>query len=234
MRYVSLISAVITFVLSAPFALPSVAQASTSHAYEAMPNFVGMGRSQVFHEMFTSQLYFKTTGLGANSSQWVRVVGELPAAGTRIQMFSTVTLEVTYAPTAVTAVHRASVKKNTVRAVVRKSTVVKRRITTVAALTGSRSTISSRPTSRTSHPRPENSHVGVATWYSYIPGQCATWYIPRGTRINVEDLLTHKVISCVVTDLEASHGNRAVDLSETQFGELAPLSVGVVPVRVTW
>jgi rare lipoprotein A (peptidoglycan hydrolase) len=94
-----------------------------------------------------------------------------------------------------------------------------------------------RPTStrhKATHPRVGNVHVGVATWYSYIPGQCATWYLPRGTRISVEDLDNHKVISCVVTDLEAAHGNRAVDLSETQFAQLAPLGVGVVPVKVTW
>jgi rare lipoprotein A (peptidoglycan hydrolase) len=52
--------------------------------------------------------------------------------------------------------------------------------------------------------------------------------------VTVEDLRNGHTISCVVTDREETRGDRAVDLSETQFAELAPLAVGVVPVRVTW
>jgi hypothetical protein len=215
--------------------LPTTAQAATSHAYEAMPNFAGMGRSGVFSEMFSAQLYFKTTGPGADSSHWVRVVGEVPAAGTMIHPFSTVILQVSTIPVALTAVHHVLKKTTAVHHVRTTRHVLKRKqVIKLASVTRTRI---SRPTDakhKATHPRFVDLHVGVATWYSYIPGQCATWYLPRGTRINVEDLLNHKVISCVVTDQEAAHGNRAVDLSETQFAELAPLGVGVVPVRVTW
>ncbi len=211
--------------MAVTMAVPSAAQATTSHAYEPMPNFVGMGRSGVFSEMFSAQLYFKTTGVGANSSQWVRVVGEIPAAGTMIHPFSTVILQVTTtpAPIVVTAVRRTTVSHPA-----RKTT---------ATLTATARSVVRRaapPASRTAHPRALNVREGVATWYSYIPGQCASWYLPHGTRISVEDLTTHRVISCVVTDREAAHGDRVVDLSETQFAQLAPLGVGVVPVRVTW
>jgi beta-lactam-binding protein with PASTA domain len=82
--------------------------------------------------------------------------------------------------------------------------------------------------------KPKRYRIGDATWYSYFPGRCATWYLPKGTRIAVRDLATGKVIHCVVTDREAAHGNRVVDLSETDFARLAPLAKGVVVVRVSW
>jgi len=231
MRSASLLTAAIALVMAATVLAPTPASATTSHAYEPMPNFVGMGRSGVFSEMISAQLYFKTTGLGANTSHWVRVVGEIPAAGTMIHPFSTVTLQVTTVPIVVTAVHHVIAKKPVLikRPVVKKKAVIKLYSVTrksVRKPTGTRH--------KTTRPRVVDSRVGVATWYSYIPGQCATGYLPRGTRINVEDLDTHKVISCIVTDREAARGNRVVDLSETQFAELAPLGVGVVPVRVTW
>ena len=76
--------------------------------------------------------------------------------------------------------------------------------------------------------------IGVATWYSYIPGRCATWYLPLGTRLTVRDLSTGKAITCIISDREGHGGNRVVDLAETQFIELAPLSVGVINVKVSW
>jgi len=48
--------------------------------------------------------------------------------------------------------------------------------------------------------------VGDATWYRYIPGHCATWYLPRGTRITIRDLATGKVVHCIASDREAAHG----------------------------
>lgn len=79
-----------------------------------------------------------------------------------------------------------------------------------------------------------NYKIGVATWYDWHPGQCATWYLPKGTRLTVTDLTTGRSITCVITDREAAGSNRVVDLSESGFAELAPLSVGVLRVKVTW
>jgi Lytic transglycolase len=81
---------------------------------------------------------------------------------------------------------------------------------------------------------PANVKVGVATWYNYIPGQCATWYLPKGTTITVTDLATGKSVSCVITDREQPGDNHVVDLNQTQFAELAPLGQGVIRVKVTW
>jgi len=76
--------------------------------------------------------------------------------------------------------------------------------------------------------------IGVATWYNYVPGRCATWYLPKGTTITVTDLETGKSITCVITDREGQGANRVVDLNETQFAQLAPLSQGVISVKVSW
>jgi len=79
-----------------------------------------------------------------------------------------------------------------------------------------------------------NYKIGNATWYNYIPGQCATWYLPKGTRLTVEDLTTGKSISCVITDRENEGDDHVVDLNATQFAQLAPLAVGVIRVKVSW
>ncbi len=227
LRPTSLVIAAVTFVMASTVALPAHAQASTSNAYEPMPNFVGMGRASVFSEMYSAQLYYKTQGPGANSTTWTRVVSEIPAAGTMIHPFSTVILQVTTTPVSVPVAVPATVK-STVKATVKLDAVTR---STPRPTSGP----TSRPTTRqVAAASPSNERVGVATWYSYIPGQCATWFLPMGTRVSVQDLSNGHVISCVVTDHEASRGERVVDLNETQFAQLAPLGVGVVPVRVTW
>jgi len=76
--------------------------------------------------------------------------------------------------------------------------------------------------------------IGVATWYNYIPGQCASPFLPKGTRVTVRDESTGQAISCVITDRENEGGNHVVDLSETQFAQLEPLWRGVIAVKVTW
>ncbi len=82
--------------------------------------------------------------------------------------------------------------------------------------------------------RPTQSRVGVATWYSYFSGQCATSYLPKGTRITVEDLASGQTVQCVVTDYQDYSPGRVVDLAQTQFAELAPLWRGVIEVKVSW
>lgn len=96
-----------------------------------------------------------------------------------------------------------------------------------------------RPAHRaTAHPAPKivvtRLHRGIATWYGNVRGQCATWYLPIGTRIWIQDLQNGRVVSCVASDREGSHGDRAVDLSKADFSSLAPPTQGVIPVRVWW
>jgi rare lipoprotein A (peptidoglycan hydrolase) len=118
--------------------------------------------------------------------------------------------------------------------------------TTSTTVAGATTTTSTAPTTTTTicHPvttttlKPKKKHgryrIGDATWYRYIPGHCATWYLPRGTRITIRDLATGKVVHCIASDREGAHGDRVVDLDTQQFAELAPLSKGVVVVKVSW
>jgi len=80
----------------------------------------------------------------------------------------------------------------------------------------------------------DHSKVGIATWYAWHPGQCASPFLPHGTLITVTDLATHKTIQCLVTDTEAHNPGRVVDLSQYCFEQLAALSQGVIQVRITW
>ncbi|MGC8509443.1 MAG: septal ring lytic transglycosylase RlpA family protein, partial [Acidimicrobiales bacterium] len=103
------------------------------------------------------------------------------------------------------------------------TTAPARRATTTAAAVTSPAPVTPLP-----------SRVGVATWYAYIPGQCATSYLPMGTVITVRDLASGVTLHCVVTDRQEVAPGRVVDLSEQQFRALAPLWRGVVRVRVSW
>jgi beta-lactam-binding protein with PASTA domain len=172
----------------------------------AVPRLVGRTRAEVYAEMRRAQLYFRTVGPGSSNGSWTIAVAQSPAAGTRVAWRSQVTLHV--------AIRRTRAKARP----------------------------KARPKTRHTSPVRAATHVvsgagykiGVATWYNYFPGRCATWYLPKGTRIVVHDLTTGRSITCVITDREDHLGNHVVDLSETQFRELAPLWTGVISVKVTW
>jgi len=109
--------------------------------------------------------------------------------------------------------------------------------TTTSTTLAPTTTTTKPPTTTTTLKKPSRANdyrVGIATWYSYIPGQCATWYLPIGTRLVVRDLATGRAIVCLVTDHEASRGDHVVDLSETQFAQLEPLWRGIIHVKVSW
>jgi len=91
-----------------------------------------------------------------------------------------------------------------------------------------------RRTTTTPHAGGGHSRQGIATWYGWHPGQCASPFLPHGTLLTVTDLATHKTIQCLVTDTEAHNPGRVVDLSNYCFEELAPLSQGVIMVRISW
>lgn len=259
--------------------MTSPASAATT---EPMPSLIGLNQTQVNAILRQDQLFFSTTGAGANTTSWNRVTGQIPAAGTIINLRSTVFLTVTIvaAPVhRVVPVHHVRPPRHfAMPSIIGQSQayalwiahhhhfplIVLRTGVKVGAwndvltqypLAGSTVTDGTRlivtvervvpaPARQWPVPHPVaakapsvrtgNVHVGVATWYNYVPGHCATWYLPYGTKIFVRDLQNGHTITCVVTDREAARGNRAVDLSETQFSQLAPMSQGVIPVRVWW
>ncbi len=163
-----------------------------------------VGRSRA--EVFSLMRAFQLyfTVRGAAGSRWAFATAQSPRAGTLVPWHGQVVLAV--------ALGRPPRPRPTATA------------TATATV--------SHPVSVT--PTAANSKVGIATWYNYIPGQCATSYLPKGTTITVTDLSTGHSVTCVVTDREQPGDDHVVDLNQTQFAELAPLGQGVIRVRVVW
>ena len=233
----------------------TVAKAS-AHAPRRVPRLIGLSRARTFAAMKRAQLYFRTRGLGSTTGKWIVVLHQSPAPRTRVAWHAEVTLTVstkrppprpTVRRTTTTTVRRTTtttLKKPTTTSTSTTTTVPVTTTTypgepttttlTPPTTTSTSTTTTVRVTTTTVRKRPGRYRIGVATWYSYVPGHCATWYLPFGTRIRVLDLKTGHSVTCIVSDREAAHGNRVVDLSETEFAKLAPLHVGVIAVKVTW
>jgi beta-lactam-binding protein with PASTA domain len=227
------------------------------HALRRVPHLDGLSRARVYAAMRRAQLFFVTHGSGSANATWRRVLHQSPAAGALVRWHSSVALVVTTSrPRTVTK--KPSATTTTVKRRRPPVTTTSSPTTTVAAADGS--TTTSTPDSTTTYPgetttttltptttttrpevttttvkkKPVRYRIGLATWYSYIPGRCATSYLPNGTRIKVTALATGRSITCVVTDRQGARTGRVADLSETQFAVLAPLWRGVVRVRVSW
>ena len=233
----------------------TVAKAS-AHAPRRVPDLIGLSRARTFAAMKRAQLYFRTRGLGSTTGKWIVVLHQSPAPRTRVAWHAEVTLTVsTKRPTPRPTVRRTTtttVRRTTTTTLKKPTTTSTSTTTTVPVTTttypgepttttltpptttSTSTTTTVRVTTTTVRKRPGRYRIGVATWYSYVPGHCATWYLPFGTRIRVLDLKTGHSVTCIVSDREAAHGNRVVDLSETEFAKLAPLHVGVIAVKVTW
>lgn len=91
-----------------------------------------------------------------------------------------------------------------------------------------------RPAPPTTTTRPLESAAGIATWYAWVPGQCASPTLPKGTRVTVRNVATGATATCLVTDREAANPGRVIDLDTSVFAQLAPLSSGTISVVVSW
>ncbi|MGH9020633.1 MAG: PASTA domain-containing protein [Acidimicrobiales bacterium] len=223
---------------------------ATGHSRRRVPRLVGRTRAQVYAAMRRAQLYFTTSGPGSATGTWVVATRQRPGAGTLVAWHSSVALTVStsrrvvhHPTTTTTKPHHPTTTTTSPPATTTSTTSTTttypgETTTTGASTTTSTTTTIVKVTTTTVKKKkkvvPHRYRVGVATWYSYIPGRCATSYLPFGTRIRVRDLATGKTITCVVSDREGAGSNRVVDLSETQFAELAPLWRGVVRVKVSW
>ncbi len=173
-----------------------------------VPSLVGLTRAAVSASLSRLGLRLHAQGPGSADGTWTKVVAQNPPRGTMVPRGSVIVVDTTR-PTSLP--------------------------TTTTVLGAATTTTTTRPPPTTTvEATPARTRIGVATWYAYIPGQCATWYLPRGTRITVEDLATGRTITCLVTDRQDYSPGRVVDLSETQFAELTPLWRGVVRVKVSW
>lgn len=109
--------------------------------------------------------------------------------------------------------------------------------TTTSTIPGDTTTTTTPAVTTTTTPAPRPKprfKIGVATWYAWHPGQCATSYLPKGTHVKIRSLRTGRTVYCVVTDSQPYSKNRVVDLAIPQFSRLAPLARGVEHVIVTW
>lgn len=225
------------------------------HRPRRVPRLIGLSRARTYAVMRHVQLFFKARGPGSSTGKWIVVLRQSPAAGTRVRWHATITLTVSTKRPKKKA-HRPPVTTSTLKKRPKPTCSSTTTTAPTTTTTGSPSTtipgetpppvtapmtttttICKPVTTTTLKPKKKKAvkwRIGDATWYRYIPGHCATWYLPRGTRLTIRDLATGRVIHCIASDREAAHGDRVVDLDTVQFAELAPLAKGVVVVKVSW
>jgi rare lipoprotein A (peptidoglycan hydrolase) len=96
------------------------------------------------------------------------------------------------------------------------------------------STTSPPPTAPPTTSAPRNAQTGTATWYEGgTASGCAHLTLPKGTVVTVTAISSGRQVTCTVDD-RGPFGSHIIDLSPSGFQALAPLSTGVVSVRVTW
>ena len=206
------------------------------HPKRRVPRLIGATRARALALIRASQLVLRAQGDGVANGTWTRVLRQSPAPGTLVAWHSVVVAAVTKP-----AAHpvRATTSTTTTSTTSPTTTTTYPGETTTSSApttTTSPTTTTTRPvTTTTRKPSKANDfRIGDATWYPYFPGRCASWFLPYGTRVNVRDLSTGRVIVCTITDREAARGNRVIDLNQYQFAQLAPLAKGVIHVRVSW
>jgi beta-lactam-binding protein with PASTA domain len=219
--------------------------APARHASVRVPSFSHLGPAQVSRTSRAAGLRVRLRGPGSTNRTWRQVVGQSVRAGTRVRWHSVIVLTTSRSspvtltarhPTTTTTARRSPTTTTVVTGAPTTSTVAGTGDTTTVAPT---TTTTERPATtttlkkRATKPRVRY-RIGVATWYSYIPGHCATSYLPFGTRLTVRDLSNGHVVHCIVTDREGRGAGRVVDLSRTEFVQLAALWRGVVRVKVSW
>lgn len=141
----------------------------------------------------------------------------------------------TVAPTTTTAAPTTTAVPTTTTA--RPTTTTARPTTTTARPT---TTAVPPPTTTTAPPAttttaPPNVQEGEASYYAAAaPDECAHRTLAFGTIVTVTNLANGKRTTCRVGDRGPFVEGRIIDLSEQTFAELAPLSEGVISVRINW
>jgi uncharacterized protein YabE (DUF348 family) len=78
------------------------------------------------------------------------------------------------------------------------------------------------------------SETGEGSHYAFTPSSCAHKTLPFGTVVRITNLNTGAVASCTIRDRGPFGPGRILDMSKDTFSRIAPLSQGVVPVRIDW
>jgi rare lipoprotein A len=101
-------------------------------------------------------------------------------------------------------------------------------------------TTTAKPTTTTAKPTtttaaPARTEEGDASYYSAAdPAECAHRTLPFGTIVTVTNVANGARTTCRVGDRGPFVDGRVIDLSRERFAELAPLSEGVIRVRIEW
>jgi rare lipoprotein A len=90
-----------------------------------------------------------------------------------------------------------------------------------------------RPTT-TAAPSPDRTETGKASWYDHRAGICAHKTLPFGTVVTVTNLDNGRSVQCTVGDRGPYVQGWIIDLNPREFTQLAPLSEGVLNVRINW
>jgi rare lipoprotein A (peptidoglycan hydrolase) len=124
---------------------------------------------------------------------------------------------------------------------VKATTTTSSTTTTVKATTTT--TVKATTTTTVKPALPPRTLVGLATYYR-PPAKgvyfgptivCASIKaIPMKTKVTITNLGNGKTSTCMVGDRKAESTVRIIDLNDTVFASLAPLSQGVLRVKLTW
>ena len=90
-------------------------------------------------------------------------------------------------------------------------------------------------TTTTAAPAYQNGQAGKASWYAAAaPGECAHRTIAKGTMVVVTNTANKRTVKCRVSDRGPYVDGRIIDLSQTDFEQLAGSHEGVIDVFVQW
>ena len=116
------------------------------------------------------------------------------------------------------------------------TTVATTIVTTTTSLPTTVTTTTSIATSTSASSREfvTGSDRGGASYYAYKAGTCAHRTLPFGTIVRVTNVATGASTTCRVADRGPFIAGRVIDLDETVFVKLAPISAGVFQAEIAW
>ena len=171
----------------------------------------------------------------------VSFVGGVSSAATTTTTTVKPTTTTTVKPTTTTTVKpttTTTVKTTTT------TTTVKTTTTTTTVKSTTTTTVKATTTTTVKAPAlPPRTLIGLATYYRppvkgvyYGPTLvcAAVKAIPMKTKVTITNLANGKTATCMVGDRKAESTVRVIDLNNTVFASLAPLTQGVMRVKLTW
>ena len=78
------------------------------------------------------------------------------------------------------------------------------------------------------------SESGQGTHYAFTSSSCAHKTLPFGTVVRIINLNSGASTTCTIRDRGPFATGRIIDMSLDTFARIAPLSQGVIPVRIEW